>query len=99
MNRQFIQILLLSMSFALAAQSTFSASIKSASAKVSLPAEKTSLIEKALNQQKNGDKNLQSDNDLKVITAIKTAPTQSFFASQNQSFSRFLQSFFTQNNS
>ena len=59
--------------------------------------DKQSPIEKALNQQKRarGDNTLISDNDqLKVLTSIKTAPTQNFFAEQHQRFSRFVQALF-----
>jgi hypothetical protein len=35
-----------------------------------------------------------TDNDLKIMTSIKVAPTQNFFATQNQRFSRFVQSLF-----
>ena len=62
--------------------------------KATMPAEKTSLIEKALNQQKSGERNTLTDTDLKIMTSIKVAPTQNFFATQNQRFSRFVQSLF-----
>ena len=71
---------------------------KSTNSKTALPAEKTSLIEKAIHQQKIEGK-LHSDDNLKVLTALKVAPTQNFFASQNQSFTRFVQALFTPNNS
>ncbi|WP_347455467.1 hypothetical protein [Acinetobacter thermotolerans] len=54
---------------------------------------KSSPIEKAIQQQKT-EKSLHSEENLKVMTAIKVRPAQNFFASQNQSFSRFLQNFF-----
>ncbi|RKG33456.1 hypothetical protein [Acinetobacter tianfuensis] len=69
---------------------------KTANSKVTMPAEKTSLIEKALTQQKMDDKK-RSDESLKAVTSFKTAPAQSFFASQNQSFSRFVQALFATN--
>jgi hypothetical protein len=57
--------------------------------------DKTSLIEKALTQkQENPDLNV---NSLKLMTTIKTKPSQSILAAQNQSFSRFVQSFFSSN--
>ena len=77
-----------------------SAVIKSAESKTHLTAEKGSLIEKALTQQKQADKQkFESNNDLKVLTSIHVSPTQNFFALQNQRFSRFVQALFPQGNS
>lgn len=60
---------------------------------------KGSLIEKAL-LQRQADKSLQqSEIDLKMLTSIRAAPTQNFFAAQNQRFSRFMQFFFAQQTS
>lgn len=59
---------------------------------------KMSPIEKALKQQKN-DQKFNSEIDLKVLAKINSAPSQSFLASQNERFSRFIQSIFTQDNS
>ena len=74
--------------------------IKSAETKSSLAPAKNSLIEKAITQQKQADKQkFESNNDLKVLTSINVAPTQSFFALQNQRFSRFVQALFPQVNS
>lgn len=80
-------------------QFTHSAAInKTTNTKVTLPSDKTSPIEKALTQQKNESSKAQSSDDsLKVLTSLKTAPAQSFFASQNQSFSRFVQALFSTN--
>ncbi|WP_407304501.1 hypothetical protein [Acinetobacter sp.] len=75
------------------------AAIKNTDSKTSLSPEKSSLIEKALQQQKQGSQTFRNDNDLKILTEIKAAPTQSFFAAQNQKFTRFVQVFFPQNNS
>ncbi|WP_291354908.1 MULTISPECIES: hypothetical protein [unclassified Acinetobacter] len=94
-----IQALSLSLTLGFMAQLGHAAAIKGTESKVMLSAEKSSLIEKALQQQKQGDNTLRADNDLKILTEIKVAPTQSFFAAQNQKFSRFLQVFFPQNNS
>lgn len=77
-----------------------SAVIKSTESKTHLTTEKGSLIEKALTQQKQADKQkFESNNDLKVLTSIHVAPTQNFFALQNQRFSRFVQALFPQDNS
>lgn len=67
-------------------------------APISLISEKKSPIEKALQQQKT-EKGLHADDNLKVLTAIKTKPSQNFFAEQNQRFGRFLQIIFPQKNS
>jgi hypothetical protein len=57
--------------------------------------QKGSLIEKALTQkQENPELNA---NSLKLMTTIKTKPSQSILAAQNQSFSRFVQSLFSSN--
>ena len=77
-----------------------SAVIKSAESKTHLSAEKGSLIEKAITQQKQADKQkFESNNDLKVLTSIHVAPTQNFFVLQNQRFCRFVQALFPQDNS
>lgn len=77
-----------------------SAVIKSAESKTNLTEAKGSLIEKAITQQKQTDKQkFESNNDLKVLTSINLAPTQNFFALQNQRFSRFVQALFPQGNS
>ena len=73
------------------------AAIKATNAPLS--PERASLIGKALQQQKQGSNTLHGENDLKVLTEIKLAPTQSFFASQNQKFTRFVQALFPINNS
>ncbi|GAB3050115.1 hypothetical protein GCM10027155_15060 [Acinetobacter apis] len=53
----------------------------------------TSFIEQALNKQKQSlnEPNLNND-DIKIITTIRS---QNFFAAQHQSFSRFIQNFFS----
>ena len=77
-----------------------SAVIKSTESKTNLTEAKGSLIEKAITQQKQADKQkFESNNDLKVLTSINLAPTQNFFALQNQRFSRFVQALFPQGNS
>ena len=93
----------LGLGMALSAQTAFCAATSTAASnttsnKVSMPAERTSLIEKALNQQKSEGK-AHTDDSLKVLTSIKAPPSQSFFASQNQSFSRFVQAIFSGSNS
>ena len=60
--------------------------------------ERSSVIEKAIHQQKTETK-LHTDDDLKMLRAIKVGPTQSFLASQNQSFTRFVQALFASSNS
>ncbi|MFW1754032.1 hypothetical protein [Acinetobacter wanghuae] len=63
-------------------------------APMSLISERTSPIEKAIKQQKT-EKNMRMDDNLKVLTSLKVAPSQNFFAQQNQRFSRFLQTIFS----
>ena len=60
----------------------------------------SSLIGKALDQQKRNISMIPStDDELKMLNTIRTTPTQNFFATQNQRFSRFVQSLFQQQNS
>ena len=95
MNSKLICVALLSLSTV-----SHSAVIKSTESKTPLTAEKGSLIEKALTQQKQKKKKkFDSNNDLKVLTSIHVAPTQNFFALQNQRFSRFVQALLPQGNS
>lgn len=94
-----VKIVSLSLSLGLMSQLGHTAAIKTTETKVTLNPERSSLIEKVLQQQKQGGNILRSDSDLKVLTEIKVAPSQSFFAAQNQRFSRFVQAIFPQNNS
>lgn len=60
----------------------------------------SSLIVKALDQQKRNISMIPAtDDELKMLNTIRTTPTQNFFATQNQRFSRFVQSLFQQQNS
>ena len=59
---------------------------------------KTSPIEKAIQQQKS-EKTLHTDDNLKVLTALKVAPSQNFFAAPNYRFTRFVQSIFSSDHS
>lgn len=93
----FVKVLSLSLTVGFMTQLSYTAAIKTADTKVMLSPERSSLIEKVLQQQKQGANTLRPDNDLKVLTEIKVAPTQSFFAAQNQKFSRFVQALFPQN--
>ncbi|RLZ10177.1 DUF4179 domain-containing protein [Acinetobacter sp. 2JN-4] len=56
----------------------------------------TSPIVKALDQQKrNTSLSLSAtDDELKMLNSIRTTPTQTFFASQHERFSRFVQTIF-----
>ena len=73
---------------------THAAGIQNSSTKTKVT-DKSSLIEKALTQkQENPELN---PNSLKLMTTIKTKPSQSILAAQNQSFSRFVQSLFSSN--
>ena len=60
----------------------------------------SSLIVKALDQQKRNTAMLPStDDELKMLNTIRTTPTQTFFASQHERFSRFVQTIFQPHNS
>lgn len=105
MNTRFYRLLTLSMMVAFLGQGTHAAAMKKTvkSAPAPLTLEKQlSPIEKALSQQKRerGNKKATVGNDqIKVMTSIKTAPTQNFLAEQNQRFSRLVQSIFPQQSS
>ncbi|WP_216936682.1 MULTISPECIES: hypothetical protein [unclassified Acinetobacter] len=60
---------------------------------VSTAESKASPIEKAIQQQKS-EKTLHTEDNLKVLTALKVAPSQNFLAAQNYRFTRFVQSIF-----
>jgi hypothetical protein len=90
MIKKTLKIVCLSASLLTVASTGYSAALK--------PTKDISPIEKALNQQKLEGKH-RSDNNLKVMTSLNIPPAQSFFAEQNQKFSRFIQTLFAQNNS
>ena len=96
---QFLKIFSLSLSLALMTQLGHSAAIKPIDCKTNFSPERTSLMEKALQQQKQGSNIFHGDSDIKVLTEFKITPSQSFLAAQNQKFSRLVQAIFTQNNS
>ena len=93
MKSTFLHTVTLSIGLACFSQLGHSAAIQRHD-NTTMPTEKTSLIEKALSQQKGSDRTTMTDTDLKIMTSIKVAPTQNFFATQNQRFSRFVQSLF-----
>ena len=59
----------------------------------------SSLIVKALDQQKRNPAALPSSDELKMLNNMRSTPTQSFFATQNERFTRFVQTIFPQQNS
>ena len=59
----------------------------------------SSLIVKALDQQKRIPAALPSSDELKMLNNMRSTPTQSFFATQNERFTRFVQTIFPQQNS
>lgn len=62
--------------------------------------QKHSLVKKALSQQKHNTLMLPSTDDkLKMLNTLHTTPTQIFFASQHERFSRLVQSIFQSRNS
>ena len=57
-----------------------------------------SLIAKSFIQQNHSALQISpTEDDLKLMSAIRTQPTQSFFAAQHQKFSRFVQALFSTN--
>lgn len=95
----------LSLVFGFVTQATQAAALQKTSKPVQAPTvteKQQSPIEKALSQQKRerSDNKLLSNKDqFKVMTSISVAPTQNFFATQNQRFSRFVQAIFPQQSS
>ena len=72
----------------------YSASINPVSAKNIVPVA-SPVLEKAIQDKRiKGDSTY--DQKLKDIKSFNSAPTQNFFAHQNQQFSIFIQSFFSQ---
>lgn len=104
MNSLFLKNATLSLCLGMMVQVSHSAAIP-ASSKVTKAkstfthnhsAEKPSLIEKALIQQKRTESTTSpSPDEVKVLNAIRVQPTQNFFAAQHQRFSLFVQSLFS----
>lgn len=100
MKTSLYQTICLSLLLGFAVQTTQAAALHKTSKAVQVPLsieKNQSPIEKALSQQKRdrSDSKLLAEKDqMKVITSISVAPTQNFFASQNQRFSRFVQAIF-----
>lgn len=103
MKTYFLKILILSLSLSglcTAHAATLKSPVKTNTTTPTAAIEKQTPIEKALSQQKRGEHKFTIDNDqLKIYTSIKTAPTQNFLADQHQRFSRILQSLFQQQSS
>jgi len=76
-------------------QAGHAAAIKESNNIKTLDKSSSSLIVKALDQQKRNTTMLPStDDELKTLNTIRTTPTQTFFASQHERFSRFVQTIF-----
>lgn len=105
MKKSMYQIICLSLLLGFFAQTTQAAALQKSSKAIQVPLsieKNQSPIEKALSQQKyqrSESKLLASKDQMKVITSISVAPTQNFFAAQNQRFSRFVQAIFPQQSS
>ncbi|AMW80029.1 hypothetical protein AMD27_14695 [Acinetobacter sp. TGL-Y2] len=100
MKTSLYQTICFSLFLGFVAQTTQAAALQKTSKAVHAPLsieKNQSPIERALSQQKRNrsDSKLLAEQDqMKVITSISVAPTQNFFASQNQRFSRFVQAIF-----
>lgn len=100
MKTSLYQTICLSLVLGFVVQTTQAAALQKTSKAVQVPLsieKNQSPIEKALSQQKrdrSDSKLLAKKDQMKVITSISVAPTQNFFASQNQRFSRFVQAIF-----
>lgn len=102
MDTQFYKVLGFSLFLSVVAQTTQAAAIKDTQKPIisAVVTDKQTAMEKALAQKssikdKRGDYTLVSNDDqLKVLTSIKTAPAQNFLAEQHQRFSRFVQALF-----
>ncbi len=102
MNTEFYKAIGLSLCLCVIVQTTQAAVIKDTQKPIisAVVTDKQTAMEKALTQKssikdKRGDYTLVSNDDqLKVLTSIKTAPAQNFLAEQHQRFSRFVQALF-----
>ncbi len=98
MKYPYLKLLGISIGLTIMAQTGHSAVIKDTTRPIQsmiVVSDKQSPIEKALNQQKRGESKLISDKDqIKVLTSLKTTPSQNFLAEQHQKFSRFVQAIF-----
>ena len=105
MKTQLHKIAILGLFLGLTTQMGHTAAIKDTNRAItsSVVIERQSPIEKALlqqKQQKRSEQKLITESDeLKVLTSLKSAPTQNFFADQHQRFSLFVQAFFQPHNS
>ncbi|MCG9491984.1 DUF4179 domain-containing protein [Acinetobacter lactucae] len=94
MKTHYGKALSLSLVLSLASQFSAAAVLKETPNKTGSD-KQTSLIEKALDQQKRNPIVLPSTNDeLKVLNTIRVTPTQNFLAAQHERFSRFVQAIF-----
>lgn len=77
-------------------QAGHAAAIKESNNIKTLDKSSSSLIVKALDQQKRNTSSMlpSTDDELKMLNTIRTTPTQTFFASQHERFSRFVQTIF-----
>lgn len=99
MNASILKAMGLAVSISLVSQGGIAASLhKDKSLATSNETKKNlSPIEQALIQQKREryeNQDALSNDQLKLMIKMKTPPTQSFFAAQHESFSRFVQSLF-----
>lgn len=105
MKQHFYQAICLSLTLGFFAQGTQAAALQQSSKPMQTPIaieKNLSPIEKALNQQKRDrieNKKSQDNPQIKVLTTISVAPTQTFLAEQHQRFSRFVQNIFPQHSS
>lgn len=103
MQRKFIQMLCLSLLISTAVTTANAMVEPNNSVKDKQPMTEIKLnispIEKALSQQKYEQNLHHTQDEIKVLSAIHSSPSQSFFALQNQKFTRFLQSLFSNNSS
>ena len=97
MKSRTIKLFIVSMTLGLGMQVTQAAAIpknQSAATPSQVITDKQSPIEKALSQQKRDGKLLSNQDDIKVLTSLKTPAAQNFLAEQHQRFSRFVQAIF-----
>ena len=98
MYRKYLTALIVSLGFAF--QATHAAVFKDVQKPIqsTVIADNQSSFDKAFNQQKRSQSKTRANRDqmIKGVTSIKSTPSQSFLAEQNQRFSRLLQSIFSQ---
>lgn len=96
MKKSYLASATLSLSLAIFSSAAYSTTSNPAN-NAAYPYVKSSLMGKSLLEQPQDLTSYPSEDDIKFLSAIRTQPTQNFFANQHQKFSRFVQALFPNN--